>query len=441
MATDEPIRRRRGRPSAKSKIEQKPVLLESSCGNSSYSMGDKDCLFEPPTPTRKRGRPSRSKSSKNKMEQESLFVDRSSSSDEGNKEKYDDFDPEGLPAGFCKNNLPEDDVDIVLEDEEGKPYDTKYKAKKTGLSGRWKRFAVQHDLKVGDALVFQLVQPTHFKVYIIRENTFTATDGALGLLSLDTSMDKNTISKKEEEQRSKKDTKSKKVPRKKKKKVPEVVTRVISNKPSSDDSDNLASEEAAGGVRNRDLDIGDFVAVKSPMDHFKILVSDGSVIGHVVLPDRLRMIYYSLCHARKAFLHRHLPKEPSIELAVEMIVRTADIAEGIMAASTSSLHDLAMWRKNLESIKSMGMDVAFMIERIDDLIGLICAPSTMEETDRYKNLKLEQAGLARQMRDFELRLSILKDGVRKMDVEMKEMEEAGMKKKDQAVRKLAAAPW
>ena len=64
---------------------------------------------------------------------------------------------------FCRTHLPKDDVKIVLEDEEGKICKTKYKAYRTGLSGGWHGFVDQHGLKVGDVLVFQLVQPTRFK--------------------------------------------------------------------------------------------------------------------------------------------------------------------------------------------------------------------------------------------------------------------------------------
>ncbi|XVE70041.1 hypothetical protein DITRI_Ditri10aG0039800 [Diplodiscus trichospermus] len=74
----------------------------------------------------------------------------------------------GLPVHFCKTNLPKRDDVMTLIDEEGNEYPTIYLARKTGLSGGWKRFAVAHELVDGDALVFQLVRPTAFKVYIIR---------------------------------------------------------------------------------------------------------------------------------------------------------------------------------------------------------------------------------------------------------------------------------
>ncbi|TQE06035.1 hypothetical protein C1H46_008345 [Malus baccata] len=74
----------------------------------------------------------------------------------------------GLQVSFCKNHLPKGDEVMTLIDEDGDEYPTIYLARKTGLSGGWKGFAVAHDLVDGDALVFQLIRPTTFKVYIIR---------------------------------------------------------------------------------------------------------------------------------------------------------------------------------------------------------------------------------------------------------------------------------
>ncbi|KAL3538884.1 hypothetical protein ACH5RR_002250 [Cinchona calisaya] len=76
----------------------------------------------------------------------------------------------GLPVQFCKTYLPKRDGTITLVDEQEEEYDTKYLALKTGLSGGWRGFSIEHELVDGDALVFQLIEPTKFKVYIIRVN-------------------------------------------------------------------------------------------------------------------------------------------------------------------------------------------------------------------------------------------------------------------------------
>ncbi|KAF3642778.1 B3 domain-containing protein [Capsicum chinense] len=74
----------------------------------------------------------------------------------------------GLPSNFCRKNLPRRDDTITLIDEMGEEFPTVYLAQKNGLSGGWKRFAVDHDLADGDCIVFHLIRPTKFKVYIIR---------------------------------------------------------------------------------------------------------------------------------------------------------------------------------------------------------------------------------------------------------------------------------
>ncbi|KAK6163885.1 hypothetical protein DH2020_000749 [Rehmannia glutinosa] len=74
----------------------------------------------------------------------------------------------GLPTRFCEDHLAKSTVDMVLEDEEGSEYDAVFISKRTGLSGGWRAFALDHKLDDGDALVFELIEPTRFKVYIVR---------------------------------------------------------------------------------------------------------------------------------------------------------------------------------------------------------------------------------------------------------------------------------
>ncbi|XP_068669127.1 B3 domain-containing protein Os05g0481400 isoform X2 [Aristolochia californica] len=74
----------------------------------------------------------------------------------------------GLPIKFCKDHLPRNDTKMVLEDKNGAEYDTIYIGSRTGLSGGWRGFALEHKLDDGDALVFELTKPTRFKVYIIK---------------------------------------------------------------------------------------------------------------------------------------------------------------------------------------------------------------------------------------------------------------------------------
>ncbi|WJX34796.1 hypothetical protein P8452_22872 [Trifolium repens] len=76
----------------------------------------------------------------------------------------------GLPVHFCKQYLPKRDEAMTLIDEDGEEYPTTYLAQKTGLSAGWRGFSIAHNLVDGDALIFELVKRTAFKVYIIRVN-------------------------------------------------------------------------------------------------------------------------------------------------------------------------------------------------------------------------------------------------------------------------------
>ena len=55
---------------------------------------------------------------------------------------------------------------MVLEDENGKLYETKYLSDKTGLSAGWRGFSIAHKLLQGDVIVFHLVMPNKFMVTV-----------------------------------------------------------------------------------------------------------------------------------------------------------------------------------------------------------------------------------------------------------------------------------
>ncbi|CAA0822123.1 B3 domain-containing protein [Striga hermonthica] len=76
--------------------------------------------------------------------------------------------PSHVSGGFWLRILPKNDGVIQLVDEHGDEWPVIYLARKTGLSGGWKKFSIDHNLVDGDALVFQLIKPSVFRVFIIR---------------------------------------------------------------------------------------------------------------------------------------------------------------------------------------------------------------------------------------------------------------------------------
>lgn len=55
---------------------------------------------------------------------------------------------------------------MILQDENGMAYQTKYLSEKTGLSAGWRGFSLAHNLQQGDVLVFHLVMPNKFMVTV-----------------------------------------------------------------------------------------------------------------------------------------------------------------------------------------------------------------------------------------------------------------------------------
>ncbi|KAK9007646.1 hypothetical protein V6N11_074566 [Hibiscus sabdariffa] len=92
-----------------------------------------------------------------------------------------------LPREFCQLNLPNHDGTVILVGKTGKEYRTNFLIRRRALSGGWKKFSDEHGLLVGDAVVFQLIKPSKFKVYIVRVNGLAEVDAALGLLRLQNS--------------------------------------------------------------------------------------------------------------------------------------------------------------------------------------------------------------------------------------------------------------
>ncbi|CAN6372864.1 unnamed protein product [Urochloa humidicola] len=323
----------------------------------------------------------------------------------------------GLPKYFCTNHLPKEDAGIVLKDENGENHHTTYLEGRLGLSAGWRGFAIDHDLKVGDVVVFELVKSNKFKIYIVRANEFTATDVDLNLLNSDV---------------------HKKGKQSKQKCSEEVITEEAMKVPTPTHEVPPSGGSNAYGIDlDSDIDFDDVTSFSN------VNVILDSLPTDCEFHDRLRSTYYELCSSQKSLLHKNLLKHLHPTLVVGVIKETVSIAEGIRAckAQTSSREDFLDWKKTLESFELLGMNVAFLLRRVNGLLSLTArSRESSEWQEKYKELKKQRVCAGKKMKVLELQLSNVKDVLQKADVEMEELE-SSLKRSDKSLQELSSAPW
>ncbi|CAO2142287.1 unnamed protein product [Urochloa humidicola] len=310
----------------------------------------------------------------------------------------------GLPKYFCTKHLPKEDAGIVLKDENGEDHHTTYLEGKQGLSAGWRGFAIDHDLKVGDVVVFELVKSNKFKIYIVRANEFTATDVDLNLLNSDV---------------------HKKGKQSKQKSSEEVITEeAMKVSTPSHEVPPSGGSNAYGIDLDSDIDFDDVTSFSN------VNVILDSLPTDCEFHDRLRSTYYELCSSQKSLLHKNLLKHLQPTLVVGVIMETVSIAEGIRACKAQTF---LVWKKTLESFELLGMNVAFLLRRVNDLLSLTArSRESSEWQERYKELKQQRVCAGKKMNVLELQLSNVKDVLQKADVEMEELE-SSLKRNDKAL--------
>ncbi|CAO2147137.1 unnamed protein product [Urochloa humidicola] len=113
----------------------------------------------------------------------------------------------------------------------------------------------------------------------------------------------------------------------------------------------------------------------------------------------------------------------------------------VVKAQASSCDDLLIWKKALESFELLGMNVAFLLKRINDLLGLPAdGLRDLLECQKYRELKSERARAEEKVEALQLTLSNVKGVLQKMDMEMEEIE-LSVKRSGVTLQQLAAAPW
>ncbi|KAJ9564199.1 hypothetical protein OSB04_000165 [Centaurea solstitialis] len=192
----------------------------------------------------------------------------------------------GFSLPFSKLYLPKTDTTMVIEDENGDIYHIRYIGNKSGLSAGWRKFVDGHNLLEGDVLVFHLVEPCKFKVYIIRANHLNEADGTLiSLLNLEAPTETNTPSSTTQNKR------PKSLPLtvvQKKHKLSASQSQISSHliDHSGNDSEELGSEVLEGSrPSNPDLPFQELTTC----ENFRIMVKGTCIDSE--LPDDVRMNY------------------------------------------------------------------------------------------------------------------------------------------------------
>lgn len=326
----------------------------------------------------------------------------------------------GLPKKFSDKHLPECDCTLVLVDENGKQCNTKYLAYKSGLSAGWREFAITRDLHEGDVVVFHLISPTTFKVYIVREDNLGEVDGALGLLNLDAFAPQWTS----EDHADQKTIKTEDIP--------------IS---LEDNTQNITSDvdldsEVVDGIRFSDTPIT-FEATKT-FKSFSIVIN-GLVIDSK-FTDNVRKKYYELCYSQGGFLHEHLLKGLNCNLVVGIISEVVNIADATKAYRACSSYDnLHVWEQTLQGFELLGMNVSFLCKRLELLLG-ISSECDMIDESRFKEARVEQARAVEKMKGLEMKLSGLKEMMMKIDSEV-EAEIQASARKHERIKEIVSSPW
>ncbi|XP_059314035.1 B3 domain-containing protein Os01g0234100-like [Lycium ferocissimum] len=344
-----------------------------------------------------------------------------------------------FPKRFCDAHLPKHDDTVVLVDENEEEFAAKYLIDKNGLSGGWRGFSIAHSLLEGDVLVFQLIQPCKFKVYIVRENSLTEIDSAISLLNLDfharpIKSDQDEVMKICEAKEEKHLEPSTQDIHQDDKQEEAMLLPNSDHGPVTDqcgnDSDNTS--EVLEGIRFSESRI-EFKDVKD-YSGFNILV-DGLIIDSEV-PAHTRTKYYDLCSTQNSFLHDHLLGGLNVKLAAGMITETVNIADAIRASKMSTPREyLDTWDNTLKGFECLGMGVGFLRARLSKLVSLSC-----ESKNILASKKVELAEAKEEMRNLEEKVLKVKQVIKNLDSDIE-----ALTKKDANFelnfKRLAAAPW
>ncbi|XP_073293896.1 B3 domain-containing protein Os01g0234100-like isoform X2 [Primulina huaijiensis] len=326
----------------------------------------------------------------------------------------------GLPVPFCRLHLPAEDATVNLENETGDEFGIKYIAHKTGLSAGWRKFVAGNKLLEGDVLIFQLVGPCSFKVYIIRANDLTEVDGALSLLTLE-------YQTKQSDAEGKLDLDAQGKKKTRPRSLPLVVFKKLNQKEGSsmpqlgqpEEHSGIDSDEVASEVLEDSKFSGFSLPLKDVQgfEGFHIMINGACIDPE--LPENIRRKYYVLCCSKNMFLHDHLLPGLSSKLAAGMIFEAVNTADAIQACKlTTPKKEFEVWEKSLKSFELLGLEVGFLQARLRRLQSLSFDSEDAFDTKRYLDVKTNRSRIEVDIQNLEEKLVELEELSAKYDGEI-----------------------
>ncbi|KMS95979.1 hypothetical protein BVRB_003390 isoform B [Beta vulgaris subsp. vulgaris] len=303
----------------------------------------------------------------------------------------------GLPVPFCKMYLPQNDTYFILENQYGKKYRVKYLARKTALSGGWRGFSIAEELSQGDVLVFHLIQPTKFKVYVLRSD-LTENDKPRVIQNLPAEVVQRGLE------------------------VGTLEPSIETHRPSSISEDDSLAEMSKSNRKNpsqKDVSKSNSGTPKhvlypdavgdggiASFDEFVILLED-LLKKEYDLPHNLKHSYYKLC-CRNEFLHIHLLEGINPFLIAGIIIETVNVALAMKSCELhTSKNEFSIWDEKLKSLKILGMEVGFLVSHLDNLQRVAYDPEATRNRQQYLELCSEHAISEREINNVEAKLSEL----------------------------------
>ncbi|KAI3961844.1 hypothetical protein MKW98_022049 [Papaver atlanticum] len=377
----------------------------------------------------------------------------------------------GLPATFCSLNLPKEDFDLTLLDEDGEEHTVKCLPRKFGLSGGWGSFVRAHKLAAGDALVFHLVEATKFKVYIVRGTRGLACDipeegsdiadcnemetikrpghkqvksyssvplhgedrdVTLPLASsiqpedhgneveIDLNIMLSPASSRQPEGRSDEEV------------IDRNITLLLASSRQLDDhsSEEVIDSEVLERIKFSDstFEVQDVTNLES----FTIIVN-GLIIDSEISAN-VRTKYYELCRSQKTHLHKHLIQGMNSKLVAGMICETVNIADAIRASKLSTpKEEYKAWQKRLIGFKHLGMNVEFLLSRLDIILKLALESEHALDYNEHDRAKEEE------LSTLEKRILELRNESTRLEKEVETLKVNA--EKHEAFHNVVNSPW